>query len=120
MYIRKILIFLQLFFLIISDPNTNPSPRTGSQDLLVTHYDCEENEQKTLHKYAINQISQCETELQAIETTNIIATLYSKTRATTVIGYKFTATFPKRKYIVHKFQTEIKTDLTTNHSTKVI
>ena len=120
MYIRKILIFLQLFFLIISDPNTNPSPRTGSQDLLVTHYDCEENEQKTLHKYAINQISQCETELQAIETTNVIATLYSKTRATTVIGYKFTATFPKRKYIVHKFQTEIKTDLTTNHSTKVI
>ena len=27
--------------------NQNPSPRTGPQDLLVTHYDCEENEQKT-------------------------------------------------------------------------
>ena len=39
--------------------NINPSPRTGPQDLLVTHYDCEENEQKTLHKYAINQVSQC-------------------------------------------------------------
>ena len=36
------------------------SPRTGPQDLLVTHYDCEENEQKTLHKYAINQVTQCE------------------------------------------------------------
>ena len=63
------------------------------QDLLVTHYDCEENEQKTLHKYAINQVSQCETEPQAIETTDVIATLYSKARATTVTGYKFTATF---------------------------
>ena len=120
MYILKILIFLQLLFLIISDQNTNPSPRTGPQDLLVTHYDCEENEQKTLHKYAINQVSQCETEPQAIETTNVIATLYSKAPATTVIGYKITENFPTRKYIVHKFQTEIKTDLTTNHSTKVI
>ena len=62
MYILKILIFLQLLFLITSNENINPSPRTGPQDLLVTHYDCEENEQKTLHKYAINQVSQCETE----------------------------------------------------------
>ena len=97
MYILKILIFLQLLFLIISDQNINPSPRTGPQDLLVTHYDCEENEQKTLHKYAINQVSQCETEPQAIETTNVIAKLYSKARATTVIGYKFTATFSEKK-----------------------
>ena len=28
--------------------------------------------------------------------------------------------FPKRKYIVHKFQTEIKTDLTTNRFTNII
>ena len=97
MYILKILIFLQLFFLVISNQNINPSPRTGPQDLLVTHYDCEENAQKTLHKYAINQVSQCETEPQAIETTNVIATLYSKARATTVIGYKFTTTFSEKK-----------------------
>ena len=57
MYILKILIFLQLLFPINSDQNKNPSPRTGPQDLLVTHYDCEENEQKTLHKYAINQVA---------------------------------------------------------------
>ena len=81
------------FFLIFSDQNTNPCPRIGPQDLLVTHYDCEENEQKTLHKYAINQVSQCETEPQAIETTNVMATLYSKARVTAVTGYKFTATF---------------------------
>ena len=62
----------------------NPSPRTGPQDLLVIHYDCEENEQKTLQKYAINQVTQCETEPQAIETTNVQALLYSKARATTV------------------------------------
>ena len=97
MYILKILTFQYIFFLIFSDQNTNPSPRTGPQDLLVTHYDCEVNEQKTLHKYAINQVTQCETEPQAIETTNIIATLYSKARATTVTGYKFTATFSEKK-----------------------
>ena len=97
MYILKILIFLQLLFLILSDQNINPSPRAGPQDLLVTHYDCEENEQKTLHKYAINQVSQCETGPQAIETTNVTPKLYSKARATTVIGYKFTATFSEKK-----------------------
>ena len=86
MCILKILTFQQIFFLIFYDQNTNPSPRTGPQDLLVTLYDCEENEQKTLHKYATNQVSQCETEPQAIETTNVIATLYSKARATTVAG----------------------------------
>ena len=120
MYILKKLIFLQLFFLVISNQNINPSPRTGPQDLLVTHYDCEENEQKTLHKYAINQVSQCGTEPQAIETTNVIATLYSKARATTVIDINSQQHFLKRKYIVHKSQMKIKTDLTTNHSTRVI
>ena len=97
MYTLRILKFQHIFFLIFSDQNTNPFPRTGPQDLLVTHYDCEENEQKTLHKYAINQVSQRKTEPQAIETTNVIATLYSKARATTVIGYKFTATFSEKK-----------------------
>ena len=72
-----------------------PFPRTGPQDLLVTHYDCEENEQKT--QVCNKSISQCETEPQAIETTNVIATLYSKARATTVIGYIFTATFSEKK-----------------------
>ena len=91
MYLLKLFTFQHLLFLIFSEQNTNPSPRKGPQDLLVTHYDCEENEQKTLHKYAINQ------ETQAIETTNIIATLYSKARATTLTGYKFTATFSEKK-----------------------
>ena len=97
MYILKIFTFHHLLFLIFSEPHQNTSPRTGPQDLLVTHYDCEENEQKTLHKYAINQVTQCESEPQAMETTNVIATLYSKARATTVTGYKFTATFSEKK-----------------------
>ena len=97
MYILKILTFQHIFFLNFSKQNTNPSPRTGPQDLLVTHYYCEENEQKTIHKYAINQVTQCETEPQAIETTNVMATLYSKARATTITGYKFTATFSENK-----------------------
>ena len=51
--------FQHLLFLTFSEPNQNPSPRTRRQDLIVTDYDCEENEQKTLHKYAINQVTQC-------------------------------------------------------------
>ena len=45
MYILKIFTFQHLLFLT-SEPKQNPSPRTGPQYLLVTHYDCEENEQK--------------------------------------------------------------------------
>ena len=97
MYILKIFKFHHLLFLIFSEPNQNPSPSTGPQDLLVTHYDCEENEQKTLHKYAINQVTQCESEPQAIETTNIVVTIYSKARSTTLTGYKFTETFSEKK-----------------------
>ena len=93
MYLLKTFTFQHLLFLIFSEASQNPSPRTGPQDLLVTHYDCEENEQKTLHKYAINQVTQCESEPQAIESTNVLATLYSKARATTLTGYKFTAIF---------------------------
>ena len=50
MYILKIFTFQYFLFLIFSEQNQIPSPRTGPQVLLVTHYDCEENEQKTLHK----------------------------------------------------------------------
>ena len=95
-YSKNINISTHLFSNIF-DQNTNPSPRTGPQDLLVIHYNCEVNEQKTLDKNAINQVSQCETEPQAIENTNVIATLYSKARATTVTGYKLTATFSEKK-----------------------
>ena len=60
MYLLKTLIFQTLPFPNFSKSNhNNPSPRTEPQDLLVTHYDREENEQKTLHKYAINQVTQC-------------------------------------------------------------
>ena len=65
--------------------------------MLVTHYDCAENEQKTLHKYAISQVTHCESEPQAIETTSLVATLYSKARSTTLTGYKITATFSEKK-----------------------
>ena len=81
MYISKLFTFQHILFSIFSEHSTNPSPRTGPQNLLVTHYDCEENEQKTLHKYAINQVTQCKSEAKAIESTNVIATLYSKIRS---------------------------------------
>ena len=58
---------------------------------------CEENEQNTLQKYAINQVTQCESEPQIKETTNVIATLYSKAQATTLTVYKFTAKFSEKK-----------------------
>ena len=104
MYLLKINIFQTLLFLNFSKPeHNNPSPRTEPQDLLVTHYDCEENEQKTLHKNAKKkQVTQGEFEPQSIETTNIIATLYSKARATTLTGCKITATFSEKK--VHSSQ----------------
>ena len=96
-YFKDIYVLAHSFSNFISEQHTNPSPRTGPQGLLVTHYDCEENEQKTLHKYAINQVTQCESEPQAIESTSVRATLYSKARSTKLTGYKFTATFSEKK-----------------------
>ena len=72
MFILKIFTFQHFLFLIFSEPNQNPSLRTGPQNLLVTHYECEEDEQKTLQKSAINQVAQFESEPQAIETTNVV------------------------------------------------
>ena len=78
MYLLRILIFQNLPPFIFSEAqkHKNVSLRTGPHNLLVSHYYCEENEQKILHKHAINQVTQCKSEPQAIETTNIIATLY--------------------------------------------
>ena len=52
---------------------------------------------KLLHKYAIKQITQCESEPQEIETTNLVATLYLKARATTLTGYNFTVKIFREK-----------------------
>ena len=52
MYFLIILLLQTLLPFTFSEPlnHKNPFPRTGPQDLLVTHCDSEENEQKTLHK----------------------------------------------------------------------
>ena len=58
-------------------------------------------------------------EPQEIETTNIVATLYSKARATALTGYKFKTTFSEKK--VHCSQvSNIKIELFTNLSIKEI
>ena len=46
-----------------------PFPRTKPQILLITYYDCEDNKQKTLHKYEIIQVTQGEYEPEDIEST---------------------------------------------------
>ena len=83
-----------------SEPTShkNPYPRTGPQNSLVYTMIVK----KMSKKHNINQVTQCESEPQEIETTNILATLNSKAWATTLTGYKFTATFSKKK--IHCFQ----------------
>ena len=98
----------------------NPSHRTGPQNSSVTQYDCEENELKTLHKCGIKRVTQCKSKPQEIETKNLLATLHSETRVTTLTRYKFTATLSEKKNIVLKSQMETKIDLITNLSIKVI
>ena len=71
MYLLIIFFLQTLSPLVLFEPTShqNPSPRRGSHDLLVTHYDCEENEQKTLLKYAINQVTRNEFEPQKVRRT---------------------------------------------------
>ena len=99
MYLLTLFFHKTVSLLVLLEPTShqNLSARTGPQDLLVTSYDCEENQKKTLQKYATNQVTQCESEPQNIESTKIVATLYLKARATTLTGYKFTAKFSEKK-----------------------
>ena len=69
----------------------------GPQDFLVIHHDCKDYQQKTLHKYAINQVLHCELEQQAVESTDVIAKLYSKDRATIHTSDNFTGKFFGKK-----------------------
>ena len=52
---------------------------------------------KRTNKSQKNQVNQCESEPQEIESTNIAATPYSKARATTLTRYTFTAVFSEKK-----------------------
>ena len=95
----------------------NRFPRTGPQGPLVRLYNCDN---KKLHNYAIKHVTQCESEPQAIKTTIVIATLYSKARAATLIGWILKWKFSEKKAHCSKFQMEIKIDLITNHINEVI
>ena len=57
-------------------------PQKGRQDLIASHYDWEDHQEKTPHNYAINQVTECESESQDIESGMVVATLYSIARAT--------------------------------------
>ena len=75
----------------------NSSPRTRSQDLLVPHYACEDNQFTPLHKYTINQVTQNEPEPEAVKTTNLIAKLYTEARARLETYGNFTKFKQKKK-----------------------
>ena len=95
-----IVLFLKTFSpLVLLEPtyHQNPFLRIRPRDLLFTHYDWEKKPTKTLHKYAINQETQCESEPQDKESTNRKATLYSKARATTLTVCKLTAKSSEKK-----------------------
>ena len=83
-------------FLIHLEPRNHKNSRTGPQDLLVTHCDCEVHNQKT-YKYAINYVAQCESEPQDNKSTIVIAALNSKSRATTLTGYTCTIKISEKK-----------------------
>ena len=51
-------------------------------------YDCEKIT-RTLNKNAINQVTQCESEAHGVESTTIVATLHTKSRAANLAGNKF-------------------------------
>ena len=76
-----IIFFRKTFSLLVQlQPRNHKtlSRRREPQDLFVTHYDCEDNQQKTLHTYSSNQVLQCESEPQDIKSTIVKATLYTK------------------------------------------
>ena len=77
MYLLKVFLIKTLSTLVLLGPipDPNPSHRTRTQDLHVTIYDFEDNQQRTLHNYAVNQVKKCESEPQDTKSTTIVATL---------------------------------------------
>ena len=99
----------------------NLPPRTGLQDLLVTQDDFEDRQENcTPHKYAINQVTQCESESQDIESATVVATLYSKARVAALTGYKLTGKLSEKKVHCSQFSNGNKNRLDHEYfSTKV-
>ena len=87
-------------FSIFFKQNTNHSPRRGPQDLLVTHYDCEENEQKNATQLCYKASNTMRNRTSSYRNhkynSNIILKSPSN-NSSTVTGYKFTATFSEKK-----------------------
>ena len=80
-----------------------PFYRKELQYLFVPPYDC--GIKKTLHKYAIIQVTQGECETEDIESTKKVAKVYSKVRAITLTEYKFTAKFSEKSFKQQQNQT---------------
>ena len=98
MYPLKISVFQTLLYPFSQNPITINLPPEQDLKIYWSHtMTVNKMSKKTLHKYAINQVTQCDSKPQSIETKNIISTLYSKARATTLTRYKFTATFSEKK-----------------------
>ena len=89
MYLLIIFSLKSLSFLVHLDPiyHKNPLPEQDHTiSLLHIMIVKVTNKQNSFHKYAINQVTQCESEPQYIESTSVIASLYTKGRATTLSG----------------------------------
>ena len=52
------------------------SPQTVPQDLINTHYDCEDHQQKTLQKNAINQFTLRKSEPESNQSTTVVVTIF--------------------------------------------
>ena len=75
---------------------------------------------KTLHKHAINYVTQCESEPQDNESTIIVATVYSKARATTLTRYHLKTKFSEKNVNCSQVSAAIKTDSIMNTLVQVI
>ena len=84
--IRLLVITLYLLVHVKPTIDNNPSPQTGLKVPVVNHYVCQDNQQKSQNRYAINQVTQIESELQAVQSINVFATFHSKARATSLTG----------------------------------
>ena len=101
MYNLTLLSVFSLSVFVILEPSSHniPSLGTGPQDFRVIQYNCEDHQQKhctNTHLIRL-QVTLREFEPQEIESTNIIATLYSKARAKTFADYKITGKFSEKK-----------------------
>ena len=105
-----ILILINLFFSntlpikppITVDQQNISTPKTGIQDLVVTHYDCSPNHITNMHFHKLNRIGECKIKPADFQIVPAQVQIFSQIRTIQVRAYAIYAKLSEKEVFCHK------------------